>query len=219
MRVFLDIKMLWRNLGWAAFFLLISARFGFTAYNDITFFAIGDTHLGYGGYNIAFNEYNVDVMNYMLPRTAYQDTPYGPGNSIAVNVPVGVVITGDLTDFGSQQYHWDEYERIYGLDGTDGLLNYPVYECLGNHDHPDYWESSGSTIVTDALEQRRGLIYSWDWGTVHMVSCGLYPDALSSYPNTNILNWLEADLAKVGPERAVIIFFHFNIYLCQPKHR
>ena len=164
--------------------------------NSVTFFAITDPHVGY---NALTNQNSEDVVNIMndFPGTSYPEAIGG-----TVDAPIGVLLPGDLTNIATQS-EWDLYTGYYGLDGTDGLLNYPVYECLGNHDHPD-WVTGGSTFVANAIDQRRGRTYSMDWGPVKMICVGIYPKADHRV-------WLAQQLAAVGIQKAVILFFHFNL--------
>ena len=42
--------------------------------------------------------------------------------------PVGLIITGDLIDNGyTEGFEVDNFTATYGLDGTDGLIHFPVY--------------------------------------------------------------------------------------------
>ena len=60
----------------------------------------------------------------------------------AIQRPRGVVVLGDCIDDGDKvrrgrDYTAAQYKSFvadFGLDGTDGLLNYRVYEGWGNHD-------------------------------------------------------------------------------------
>ena len=61
-----------------------------------------------------------------------------------VEKPRGVLLLGDVIDDGdklvqgknhsAQQYSY--FLTDFGLDGSDGLLKYPVFEGWGNHDGP-----------------------------------------------------------------------------------
>ena len=83
----------------------------------------------------------------------------------------------------SQAGQWNNFMLHFGLDGTDGLLDYPCYEGAGNHD--GYADDS----VRDGIRDRHGsLAYSWDWGVLHVVS-------LDEYPAAEFLDWLALDLA------------------------
>lgn len=163
-----------------------------TGGTDVTFFVAADTHFGHEGID-KLNARQIAAMN-ALPGTAM---PAGAG---VVRNPLGVLIAGDLTDRG-RSAQWQQFVEHYGLTGSDGLLNYPVYECTGNHDRKSFI----SRPVLDAVRKRHGdLVYSWDWGDVHLVCLDLYPDASN-------LRWLKRDLAKVGRTVPVVLYFHYSI--------
>jgi len=57
-----------------------------------------------------------------------------------IGFPRGVLALGDLIDDGDKtgqtDIEWLHFEEQFGLDGTDGLLRFPVFEGWGNHDGP-----------------------------------------------------------------------------------
>jgi len=164
---------------------------------DVTFFVAADTHLGYEGM-AKLNERQVDAMN-ALPGTAY---PTEIGGAVAT--PLGVLIAGDLTDTGRNDAdapQWDAFVRLYGRKGGDGRLKYPVYLATGNHDR---WPDEDKPVV-EAVKRRHGrLTYSWDSADVHLVCLDVCPNAANRA-------WLQRDLAKIGNQPPVVIFFHYNI--------
>jgi len=117
-----------------------------------------------------------------------------------VQQPRGVLIAGDLTDGGTKP-QWREFVDHYGLSGKDGRLKFPVYECSGNHDRHTFLFRP---VLHGVRRRHGGLTYSWDWDDVHLASLDCYPDAGS-------LRWLTRDLARVGTERPVVIFFHYPL--------
>lgn len=160
---------------------------------DVTFYITADTHLGHEGIREA-NLRQVDALN-ALPGTPWPDSRDG-----TVDEPRGVLIAGDLTDDGAPG-EWDEFEEIYGLDGTDGLLKWPVFEATGNHDRRILWTDP----VLGQVARRHGrLVRSWNWDDVHMVSLDLYPDYAAR-------QWLARDLARAGRKVPVVIYFHYAI--------
>src|SRR5688572_24539476 len=93
---------------------------------SFTFFVASDTHFGADGM-VDVNRRLVEHLN-GLPGADYPPEIGG-----RVEMPRGVIVTGDLTDNG----HLDEFalfEQAYGLTGRDGLLRFPVFEAIGNHD-------------------------------------------------------------------------------------
>jgi cytolysin (calcineurin-like family phosphatase) len=162
---------------------------------DVTFFVAADTHFGHAGI-AAINARQVQAMN-SLAGTPW---PKSCGGG-TVRTPLGVIIAGDLTDSGGGG-EWDEFAEHYGLTGAGGPLKYPVFEGTGNHDrHRLIYRP-----VLDRVKARHGgsLLYSWNWGDVHVVCLDLYPDAAA-------LRWLRRDLAAVDRAAPVVIFFHYSI--------
>lgn len=124
-----------------------------------------------------------------------------------VETPLGVISPGDLT-FGSEQAQWDLYIGDYGLTGSEGLLNYPIYEGIGNRD---------STIVTNGITLRNqsrpginisnnGLHYSWDWDDVHFINLNLSYDTYESF--TFLTNDLQQNL--IFQKQPVIIYHYYR---------
>ena len=99
----------------------------------VTFFVTADAHFGPQLEEIN-NKVQIEAMN-GIPGTTYPVTIGG-----TIDFPLGVLIAGDLTNgippaapLG-ESTRWQKFVEHYGLTGTDGLLSYPVYECLGNND-------------------------------------------------------------------------------------
>ncbi|HUS91260.1 MAG TPA: DUF6055 domain-containing protein [Phycisphaerae bacterium] len=161
----------------------------------------------------------------------------------AVEQPRGVVVLGDCIDDGDRvrdgkDYTAEQYKLFladFGLDGTDGLLKFRVYETWGNHDGPPIGQSKASRFSFQAELKKRnarrkakgwlanvsdnGLHYSWDWDDVHLVSLGFYP-ADRQHPKVRYnpnwhdpqgaLTFLKQDLAKCvgGSGRPVVLMSH-----------
>ncbi len=157
----------------------------------ITFFVGSDSHFGYVGMEDA-NRAMVEQMN-ALPGTAYPEAIGG-----RVEEPRGVLMTGDLTDNGTLE-EFALFERFYGLTGRDALLRYPVYEAVGNHD-----VNSESPIKERQKLRHGGVNYAWDWDDLRLLCLDMYPDAVTR-------EWLVQELRKVGPDRPLILFFHYPV--------
>lgn len=158
---------------------------------DITFFVASDTHFGVPGIEEG-NRRLVDELN-GLPGTEYPPAVGG-----RVGTPKGVLILGDMTDYSTEE-QWRTFERFYGLTGKEGLLKFPVFEALGNHDYMD------ATPVVRHIERRHGgIAYSFDWDDLHVACLGMYPSA-------ERIRWLEADLRSVRKGRPLVLFFHYGI--------
>ena len=112
--------------------------------------------------------------------------------------PRGVVVLGDCIDDGDRMLdgkpqtkpQYEFFRADFGLDGTDGLLKFPVFEGWGNHDGPPVGkERFGFSFQAElkkrnAIRQQKGRIgnlsenglhYSWDWDDVHLVQLNFYP--------------------------------------------
>lgn len=157
----------------------------------VTFFVASDSHFGARGMEEA-NRALVEQMN-GLPGTPY---PGALGGSVAT--PRGVLFTGDTTDNGLLD-EFALFEKVYGLNGNDGLLRFPVFEAIGNHD------VNSESPVKGRVRQRHGNVdYAWDWDDLRLVCLDMYPDAKT-------LAWLEGELARVGRGRPLILYFHYSL--------
>jgi hypothetical protein len=159
-----------------------------------------------------------------------------------ISRPRGVMVLGDIIDDGDRllkgklqsRRQYLLFEADFGLDGTDGLLDYPVYETWGNHDGPpEGSEKNGFSFQAklkqrNLLRQHRGQVsglsdnrlhYSWDWEGVHFVQIGIYPADRQNpqikyspewHNPQDALAFLKADLAgRVGSSgRPVVLMSH-----------
>jgi hypothetical protein len=157
----------------------------------LTFFVGSDSHFGYTGMEDA-NRAMVEQMN-ALPGTPYPEAIGG-----RVETPRGVLMTGDITDNGTLE-EFALFEKFYGLTGKDALLKYPVFEAVGNHD-----VTSESPIKAQQKLRHGGINYGWDWDDLRFFCLDMYPDAVTRA-------WLEPELRKAGPDKPVILFFHFPV--------
>jgi len=157
----------------------------------VTFFVASDSHFGARG----MSELNRSIVEQMngLPGTPYPAEVGG-----AVDTPRGVLFTGDTTDNGTLE-EFAEFEAVYGRDGRDGLLRYPVFEAIGNHDL-----NRESPIKARSASRHGGINYSWDWDDLHLVCLDMYPDGAT-------LDWLQGNLARLERDRPLIPFFHYSI--------
>lgn len=158
---------------------------------EITFFVASDSHFGAPGMTEA-NRSLIQQMN-DLPGTEYPAEIGG-----RVDTPRGVLVTGDTTDNGLLE-EFAEFESFYGRTGKDGLLRYPVFESIGNHD-----VTAESPIKQRAKQRHGGINYSWDWSDLHLVCLDMYPDAATR-------EWLARDLQRLDPRRPLILFFHYSL--------
>jgi hypothetical protein len=141
------------------------------------------------------SELNRSVVEQM---NALPGTEYPPAIGGRVDVPRGVLFTGDTTDNGHLE-EFAEFEAVYGLTGKDGLLEYPVFEAIGNHDL-----NRDSPVKERVVRRHGGVDYAWDWDDLRLLCLDMYPDARTR-------EWLARDLARVGPGRPLVLFFHYSI--------
>ncbi len=188
---------------------------------QVAFIVTSDTHFDGDSTNYAVNKMMAEDFNRLQEIRP-------PGSKKRL-YPGFVWVLGDLTDSGTED-QWEDYEEIYGLKG-EGVVQYPVFECFGNHDgNIDGVVRTGirkrnkkreMNINTDTL----GLHYSWDMGGIHFVNLNLYPanewdpdcDWCKYFKESfreaqNSLEFLEKDLLKrVGASGIpVVIAFHIG---------
>ncbi|RPI61349.1 MAG: hypothetical protein EHM48_05785, partial [Planctomycetaceae bacterium] len=167
---------------------------------DITFIVAADAHLGAADME-ALNRRQIEHMN------AIPGTPYPAAIGGKVGQPLGVLLAGDMTNTGDSE-QWRTFTTLYGLTGKEGLLKYPIYECVGNHDRAAFLPQQKLFIkgfVDGEVSKRHGgLSYSWEWNGVRFI-------CLSMYPNADNIRWLQDGLAGVGRETPVVIYFHYSI--------
>jgi hypothetical protein len=195
--------------------------------NDLTFIIATDQHYGRDN-NVEINHVVVTQIN-SLAGTKYPEK----FDSGIVRTPRGVIAPGDLLDKGydpkTSQHKWDEWIADYGLDGTDGVLGFPVFEGIGNHDGPPV-KSIPRAKIRERNKVRKGLTevsenglhYSWDWEHVHIVNTNLFPgdgpdDVMGvSKPDHDpemALDFLKKDLAKhvAKSGKPVIVITHYGV--------
>lgn len=186
-----------RPVIWALATLLLAGNVlaATAAPRAVTFISTSDTH--YDAFeNEDRNDRNRDTIREMNAITT-RAWPKELGGG-AIPQPRGVVVLGDCIDDGdrmrdgknqsAQQYEY--FRKDLGLDGTDGLLMFPVFEGWGNHDGPPIGAEKHGFSFQAQLKQRNlarqqkgwlanlsenGLHYSWDWDDVHLVQLNLYP--------------------------------------------
>lgn len=175
---------------------------------DVTFLVSADTHLGYGkgpppeGPAPARVEDAVgieaDHVRAIEAMNTLQGRAWPRGLSGTFGQPRGLLVAGDLTEDGRPE-EWARFVAFYGHRGGDGLLDYPVFEGIGNHD-----KHYGFYVKDRVRERHGGQIYSWDWHDLHLVCLGEAPD-------DEDISWLRKDLAAAGREVGVILYFHFPL--------
>ena len=218
---------------------------------NVTFISTSDSH--YKAFESkGWNEQNRETIE-EINRVATLRWPDKLGGG-AIDAPRGVLLLGDCIDDGDKVVNGRDYtaeqfkafRAHFGLDGTDGLLKFRVYETWGNHDGPPVGKSKRSRLsfqaqlkTRNALRKRKGwlanlsdngLHYSWDWDDVHLVSLGIYPADRQNpkvrynptwHDPQGALAFLKRDLATcVGDTgRPVVLTSHvgFDSNWCHPE--
>lgn len=203
------------------------------ARNEISFFAIGDTHYFADerspGERQAASVQVCGRLIETLNRLPGTEIPEAAGGG-QVGEARGVIHAGDIIDTGDkrgalqermQRTEWDAFTAEFGLTGTEGKLKLPVYEVHGNHDSP-----GGDGLAIDGLRERcrkrqvasrsaNDLHYSWDWGPVHFINLGIVvgqdPKVTQRrrYNPLDSLEFLIGDLQQhVGDSRRPVVLTH-----------
>jgi len=158
------------------------------ASRDVTFLAVSDTHFGY-----VSEATHVRLVG-KLDAIAGHPYPGAIGGTVAA--PRGLLVTGDLTEWGKEE-EWERFLAFYG--NVDGGTKVPVREVVGNHD------KVASMLVTEQVAARHGgRWYAFDWDDVHFVGLGEAPD-------DDGLAWLARDLGALAPNVPVVLYFHFPL--------
>lgn len=124
---------------------------------------------------------------------------------------------------------WDAYWYTNGyalpeIIADEELLDCPVYNVIGNHDHDPY--IAGDEHASDTWRRLMGPnFYSFDKGDIHFVvldnidyvNDGGKPGTIGkrNYNNTISdaqLDWLRADLADIEPTTPVVVAMHIPLY-------
>ena len=162
----------------------------------LTFYGWSDQHTKTSGDTSSLHPF-VDAMNTMA-GTAWPKSVGGQ-----VPKPSFVIGAGDIT----------EWPTNAAMKGYDALLNtrlkFPAYDVLGNHD--DGGRAFSPTMINWLKKKHGGLSYTFEKGGV--VFIGLWskfdPKGKSAQPLTKeALAYLKEQLAKLPPEKPVVIFTH-----------
>jgi cytolysin (calcineurin-like family phosphatase) len=148
-----------------------------------------------------------------------------------IGAPLGVVICGDLTGWGTAPTEIPNFETYFQKGNTSYSIDYPAYVGLGNHDidtadrdqatadayRSTYWQFIASryqgptapipvTNFDPASED-----YSWDWGGVHLIMTHRFAGDVG-YGHPSGLPWLAADLQQYASDgRPVFLFHHYGM--------
>jgi len=157
---------------------------------NLTFLVTSDLHYNYEPGEVS-NPAQITAMN-NLPGKLYPEEIGG-----TVDTPSFVLVSGDMSDRGTYAGWFGPtgFLAQYGLNGTDGMLHYPVYEGQGNND------VLHDFIKNSIISRHGNIYYSFDADGVHVV-------CLDDYPTLEILNWLNSDLASMSDPCMPVVLFH-----------
>ncbi len=174
----------------------------------VTFLATADTHFGYQTPTVDDDTPPPTLaeaqgiekthLRAIADMNAIAGRPYPLPLGGTVGQPLGLLVAGDLTEYGTPS-SWARFEAFYGLTGADGLLHYPVFETIGNHD-----KFFGFFVRWRVAERHGEVRYSWDWQDLHIVCLGEAPD-------DQALAWLKKDLEAQGLEVGIVLYLHFPL--------
>lgn len=172
---------------------------------DVTFYVVSDVHFGYG-YPDDLRTLRADPIaapvglekdNLALLRriNTMEGRPYPPDVGGTISGTRGLLITGDLTEWGRKE-EWDRFLALYGPGAHDGGLRLPLFEVVGNHD-----KVQGPWVEQQVTARHGGRFYAWDWDDIHFVALGEAPDDEG-------LAFLERDLSRADMDVPLVLFFH-----------
>lgn len=152
---------------------------------DVTFAVVSDTHFGYGGM-VEQNEKLVAKVN-AIGGKAY---PAAIGGAVAK--PRGLLVTGDLTEWGRVE-EWEPFLATYAK------CNVPVFEVIGNHD-----KVHGPWVGDQVAKRHGGHFYAWSWDDVRFVALGEAPDDEG-------LAFLAKELDGLERDVPLVVYFHLAL--------
>ena len=148
---------------------------------NVTFFFCADTHYSAALLNLR-NRAQIQAMN-SLPGTPWPDSIGG-----VVDVPLGVLVGGDLTNemyMPDEAIGWDRFKA-----GYEDTLQFPLYECSGNHDR--------AYTKARVAERHGSLLYKWEWNGVWFYS-------LDEIPTFEASAWIDTELGLIDDAPAVLM--------------
>jgi hypothetical protein len=154
---------------------------------DVAFAVSSDAHFGFG-----------DVRKKHEALTHELDClpgmPYAHAREGAVVPPLrGLLITGDLTDWGKPD-QWHQFEEFYGASSK-----LPVFEVVGNHDR-----YGGPFVEQQVAKRHGGRFYRFDWDGITFLALGEAPDAEG-------LAYVAAQLKALPLATPLILYFHLPL--------
>ena len=177
-------------------------------YGDVTFILCNDTHYGWHVEDDAHDDYD-ELLAVVTDLNTIVGVSYPEVLTGVVETPLFVIHPGDaLHDDYGYPTSYNTFILHYGSDGTDGVLDYPLYLGHGNHDSED--------AMTALVVSRHGARhYRYSAGGIHFICCDLFPQSLTTVgdyyrDSTCTIPWLEHQLSLIGKNDRVILFQHYD---------
>lgn len=201
---------------------------------DITFYVMADSHADPTPDNPDDLYAQAQAINAVAQTGVWPASIDGAATNFLggqIGAPLGVVICGDLTGWGTAPTEIPNFQTYFEKGTTSYSINYPAYVGLGNHDidtadrdeatadayRATYWQYIASryqgpqapipvTSFDPASED-----YSWDWGGVHLIMTHRFAGD-SEYGHPSGLPWLATDLKQYASDgRPVFVFHHYGM--------
>lgn len=112
-----------------------------------------------------------------------------------------VVLTGDITELGTDR-------QLQSAKQILDSLQLPWYIIPGNHD-AGWSESGGLDFVTRFGNDK----FSFTYNGIHFIGCasGPYVRMSDGHVPRDAMNWMQAELKKIGKEEPVIFLNHYPL--------
>jgi cytolysin (calcineurin-like family phosphatase) len=201
---------------------------------DITFFVMADSHADPTPDNPDNLHSQALAINAVAQTGVWPTTIGGTATSFLggpISPPLGVVIAGDLTGWGTAPTEIPNFQTYFEKGTTSYSIDYPAYMGLGNHDidtadrddatadayRATYWQfidshyKGPSAPIPVTNFDPGSHAYSWDWGGVHLIMTHRFAGD-TEYGLASALPWLQADLQQYASDgRPVFIFHHYGM--------
>lgn len=199
--------------GWKKIWYGGEARWVFGAYlsshlvgpvaDSLVFVQWADIHCGAWDYASTFRKTYATHLNSLPTKT----WPASMGGG-QVGPVSHALACGDITEHG-YTYEWKDGDSWLGDDymSLRAYLNFPSYECMGNH---DTW---GSGAKNGIIALHGNTYYSFNKGGIHFIALDQYVLGSSQAAKPDLtaaeLNWLKNDLKTIQKGvTPVVVFMH-----------
>ena len=175
-------------------------------YGDVTFILAQDTHYGATNNAASVQAYYDGMLTAVTHMNDIVGEAYDSPLTGVVATPSFVIHPGDILDDSSDYpTSLTTFIRHFGSDGTDGILNYPVYLTRGNHD-------SHAAIKALILSRHGDYKYRFEFAGIHFICLDTFPQGTGeSYVDSNCSQtWLAEQLNLIGKNDRIVLFQHYD---------